>query len=354
MTVAGLASTAKGKAANQAQVAVARGNDLYAMTRQVLDTMGGIGKVIHPGESVFIKPNMVRLPWAKDVNPFVTGECTKPEIVIALAEECLRAGASKIIIGDGSQMPKFSWVHARTLDGSTNLVKEAKRLRARYKKPVQLACLEVDSPGWVDVPTDSPIGKISISTLVTEADRVISVPVMKTHRWARLSLSLKNFYGIVALRKYGWTEGIPADGVTGATTKWKLAPQYDRAQVHNKDSSPHGIARNYFAIAKAIRPDLAIIDGSIGVESNGPTLAHGGKTLNVKERLGSWLLLASTDLMAADATAARVMNHDAYFVDQVLAKGNGEGLGVTQEDSIEILGDRLTDLRMDWKPAFPP
>jgi len=111
-------------------VAAARGVDLYGMTREALQDIGGIGQVVHPGETVFIKPNMVTLPWAQSSNPFRIGECTKPEIIIAIAEECLRAGASEVVVGDGSQMPEMDWEYATTLDGGTNLVAEAERLSA--------------------------------------------------------------------------------------------------------------------------------------------------------------------------------------------------------------------------------
>ena len=104
-----------------AQVAAVRGTDLYAMTRDVMDGLGGIETVVHQGETVFIKPNMVTLPWAENSNRFAMGECTKPEIVVAVAEQCLEAGAAEVIIGDGSHAPVLNWEHAVTLDGSANL-----------------------------------------------------------------------------------------------------------------------------------------------------------------------------------------------------------------------------------------
>jgi uncharacterized protein (DUF362 family) len=91
-------------------VAAVRGADLAEMTRAALAALGGIQTIVHEGETVFVKPNMVTLPWsARDYNPFRLGECTKAEIVLAVAEECLRAGAREVIVGDGSQMPRFDW-----------------------------------------------------------------------------------------------------------------------------------------------------------------------------------------------------------------------------------------------------
>jgi hypothetical protein len=71
----------------------------------------------------------------------------------------------------------------------------------------------------------------------------------------------------------------------------------------------------------------------------------------MKDRFGSWLLLASTDPVAADATAARVVNHDVAYVDGILTMAHKQGLGVIGEESIEIVGEKLDDLRAEWSPA---
>ena len=316
-----------------AQVAAVRGTDLDAMTRDVLNGLGGIQTVVRQDETVFIKPNMVTLPWAGQGNSFAGGECTKPEIVVAVAEECLRAGASEVIIGDGSHQPTLNWERATTLDGSTNLVREAERLSTAYNRTVRTASLEVDSPDWVEVPSGTSLGVIAVSSLVAHADRVISIPVAKTHSWAQLTLSLKNFIGITPLERYGDIErGI-----------------YDRGVVLDH-SSTRAIAAIYLDIVQGVRPDLAIVDFSIGVEGNGPNLAHGGRTVDMRSRLGSWLLLASTDLVAADATAARVMSHDPAHVTQ-LEMGYERGLGEVREERIELVGERLDDLRVSWASA---
>jgi uncharacterized protein (DUF362 family) len=321
-----------------ARVAAIRGNDLDTMTREALEAVGGAQKIVNPGETVFIKPNMVTLPWAHlGRDPFVLGECAKPEIAIAVAEECLRAGAAEVIIGDGSQMPRFDWKYATTLDGSTNLAAEAQRLSSRYEGKVTLACLEVDTPEWIEVPTSISLGKVAISSLVTRADRVISIPVIKTHRWAGLTLSLKNFIGITPLKRYGW----------------KNAPNYDRVLLHKNDYTPEAFAQLYLDIVSAVKPDLAIIDGSIGMEGNGPSASEGGTPVDMRDRLGSWLLLASTDLVAADATAARVINHDVAYVERILTMAHGQGLGVIRQGAIEVVGERLDDLRVEWRPAEP-
>ena len=317
-----------------AKVAAVRGNNLDSMTRDALDTLGGIQKIISQDETVFIKPNFVTFPWAQYNNCFGIGECTKPELIIAVTEECLKAGAAEVIIGDGSQMYTFDWKYAKTFDGSTNLVQETERLGSKYPGKVTLACLETDSPAWAEVPSRTYLNKIAVSSLVTNADKVISIPVAKTHSWAQLTLSLKNFVGVTSLKRYAhWVNN----------SYWDRGKDFDH-------STPQAIGQIYLDVVNAVKPDLAIIDFSIGIEGDGPTTDSGGRTVNLRERLGSWLVLASTDLMAADATAARIMSHDVSKVKQ-LAMGFDMGFGEIRTDSIEIVGEKLDDLIVDWTPA---
>lgn len=317
----------------KSKVAAIPGDNLDFMTRDAIDALGGMQKIVSKGDTVFIKPNFVTFPWAQYNNCFHIGECTKPEIIIAVAEECLKAGAAEVIIGDGSHLPTFEWQYAITLDGSTNLVEEATRLTSEYDGKVTLACLENDSPGWIEVPSKTSLNKIAISSLVANADKVISIPVAKTHSWAQLTLALKNFIGITPLSRYAQL----------IDNTWWNRGTFDHR-------SPQAIAQVYLDIVESIKPDLSIIDFSIGLEGDGPTIDLGGNTVNMKERLGSWAIIASTDIMAADATAARMMSHDAGKIKQ-LTMGFDMGLGEIREQYIEILGEKLDSLRVPWKAA---
>lgn len=309
------------------------GANLDAMTRDAIDALGGMHSIVNKGETVFIKPNFVTIPWASSNDCFRAGECTKVEIILAVAEECIKAGASEVIIGEGSHWPTFDWKYAVTLDGSTNLVREATRLSSLYGSTITLACLETDSPSWTDVPSDTPLNKIAISSLVADADKVISIPVAKTHSWAQLTLATKNYLGTTPLSRYAQL----------VDNTWWNRGTFDH-------SSPETIAQVYLDIEKNIRTNLSIIDFSIGIEGNGPTRTWGGTTLDMKDRLGKWAVVASRDIMAADATAARIMEHDVNAISQ-LTMGFNMGLGEVREGSIEILGEKIENLRVPWKAA---
>ncbi len=317
------------------RVALIKGDDLRAMARDAIDAVGGMSSVVHDGETVFIKPNFVTIGWeSMGRDPFTLGECTKPEILTTVAEECLKAGASEVIIGDATQMPSWPWDKVMMLDQSTNMAAEAQRLTSAYKGKVTLACLDVDSLAWVEVPSQTDLHTIRISGYVANADRVISVPVMKTHQWAQLTLSMKCFIGTTPLEFYG----AKPDGTM------------PRQVLHGTDRS---IEQVFLDIVHSVTPDLAIIDGSIGVEGNGPSAGpQNGTTIDMKQRIGGWLMVASKDPAAADATAARVTGHDVAQIRQ-LNMALAQGIGEIRQEMIELVGEPFDNVRMQWVPATP-
>jgi len=324
-------SASPSPALGRVTVAAGRGRDLGLITRQALAALGGMEAIVSPGQTVFIKPNFLTAGLGRP-EPTLTGEITKVEVVVAVAEECLRAGAAEVIIGDGAQVRQFDWEELRTLDGSTHLAAEADRLNADYDGQVALACLNADSPEWDVLPAPrSRLEQIYVSSLAVRADRIISIPVLKTHRHAQLSLSLKNFMGVTPIARYGG--GSEARG---------------RSALHRAVGGPESC---FLDIVEALRPDLAVIDGSIGCEGYGPWVRPGeGRTVDLRERLGDWLVLASTDLVAADATAARILGYEPARVRHIRL-AHEAGLGQAAAEQIALVGPALDELRVEWQPA---
>ena len=79
-----------------ATVAAVKGNNLDSMTRDAIAAVGGMESIVNEGETVFIKPNFVSFNLAETRESFKNGECTKPEILLATADECLKAGATEV------------------------------------------------------------------------------------------------------------------------------------------------------------------------------------------------------------------------------------------------------------------
>ena len=309
------------------RVSAVLGHDLDAMVREALEPLGGMAAIVSEGDTVFIKPNFAAFSgWVPDNNTITNGQCTKPEIVLAVADECLKAGASKVIIGEAGQDLACRWEVGVTLDGRTDIVEGVSELNAKYGRKVSLEGLNNSTPRWVFVPSRTEFGQIAVSSLVIDADKVISVPVLKTHHGCAVTLSIKNFMGVTPI----WLYGSP------------------RMRLHECDM---GVDQCFLDVVKGIQPDLAIIDASIGAEGNAPGVGPGeGRTVDVADRLGAWLILAGTDLLAVDSTATRIIGHDPQYVKH-LREGFAQEMGEMREEYIELVGPSLADLRMDWEPS---
>ncbi len=310
-----------------AQVAAVRGTHLATMARDAMDAFGGAGAIVGSGETVFIKPNFGAFGMVK-YNPVQRGDSTKPEIVLAVAEECLKAGAAKVIIGDAGQARRYDWGQIYTLDGTTTMAAEAARLASRYSGKVVLACLNADSPCWTPVSSFNKLGKVYISSLITQADRVISLPVLKSHRWTHITGAMKNFVGATSTAHYGL--GI----------QWRFI-------LHGA-----GIEQSFLDIVAAVKPDFTLMDCSVCCEGNGPHVCPGywGETVDMRDRLGQWLVLAGRDLAAVDATAARVISHDVSTITHLQMAYN-QGIGQINADRIELVGATLSELQVPWEKA---
>ncbi|HEX2915426.1 MAG TPA: DUF362 domain-containing protein [Chloroflexia bacterium] len=152
---------------------------------------------------------------------------------------------------------------------------------------------------------------------IAEADLIVSMPKLKTHHWAGATLSMKNLYGIVPGLKYGWPKNT----------------------LHVT-----GIESNIVELYETIAPQIAIVDGIIGMEEDGPLF---GKTKNVGA------LIVGTDLVAVDATCARIMSLEP-IKDNVkhIWYADWLGLGVMNTDRINVVGVALNSVKQTFE--LPP
>ena len=147
--------------------------------------------------------------------------------------------------------------------------------------------------------------------MVMEADLVVSLPKMKTHHWAGITVSMKNLFGIVPGAIYGWPKNL---------LHWE------------------GIEDSILDINAALRvPRFNIVDGIVGMEGNGPIQG---------DVVDSGLLVLGADPVAVDATVARLMSIDPTRIDY-LARAN-VFLGNLDEEKIEQLGENPDALRRDF------
>lgn len=235
------------------------------------------------GKKVLLKPNLVEsLP-----GPQVT---TNPRLIGAAAAAFLEVGAASVAVGEGPG-------HQR----DTYLILEKTGLRAELKnRGVQFVDLNRDDPVRVPLRTRfTDLDFLWLPRTVLESDVVVSMPKVKTHHWAGVTLSLKNMFGVLPGLAYGWPKNI---------LHWK------------------GIERSILDVAATAPVHFVIADGVIAMEGNGPL--HGpARTLGY--------VVMADDPVAADFTCARLMGINPGAVPHLNAAAQFLGNG-TPERIIQL------------------
>ena len=243
------------------------------------------------GRAVLLKPNFVE--------PDPQGVINTHPAVVAAARECfLRLGAKTVIVAEGPG-------HERDTEG----IVETNGLR-HYLGPLadKFVDLNVDDVRLVRTGTRaSQVKELYLPRTVLEADFVVSMPKLKTHHWAGVTLSLKNMFGIVPGSCYGWPKN---------ALHWA------------------GLTRSILDINSTVRPDFAIVDGIVAMEGNGP-LQGDAKPCG--------LVVAGDDPVAVDATCARIMGLVPERIDYLAHAGLL--LGHLKRENVKQLGESLESVR---------
>jgi len=334
--------------------------ELYETAREAARVLG-ITRGALLGETVFIKPNFVGLGILDGFFP-ESGECAKPEVVAAVAEQCLEAGAARVMIGDGAQGVRWPWeslsfLPGNTVHGAANLAAAVSWLNQAFGDRVELLCLNaVDR--WRTIPSSSTDPLLQDGLRVAEsfydADHVISIPCLKSHQWAGLTASMKNLLGVTPLQGYQ-IMGEPSRGALHAAYAQTAAGGVEGAGIE-------GAYLDVFRWRKREgKQDFAILEGSIGLEGNGPHAwgdtplrdlpGAGGLTVDFsrRTRCGHYFFLSSQDFVALDTVAAKIARYDWEEL-KYLVMARNLGLGETQR--ILLRGASLDELTMtQWKRA---
>lgn len=277
----------------QSQIHIARASDYQANLVDVLERQYATFRERVPlkGKRVVLKPNLVEYHRDKVIN-------TNPRVVAAVIELCQREGATEVIVAEGPG----HWRNVEYLVSASGLGDVLRH----YKVP--FVDLNHDEP--VRLPNLGRLTKLEhlyMARTVVSAEVLISLPKLKTHHWAGATLSLKNLFGTLPGICYGWPKN----------------------ELHWR-----GIENSIIDIALTRTPDLAIVDGIVGMEGDGP--------LNgTPVPFGA--LIMGTDLLAVDATCCRLMQLDPAKVGY-LALGAHKRLGLLAEAAIEQVGEPIANL----------
>ena len=239
------------------------------------------------GKTVLLKANFVSSDSENVIN-------THPAVVAAARESFLRLDASKVTVADGP-----------ALERDTEAILESMRLREFIGSlRDNFVDLNADEVRRVTLNTHATkLKELSFPETLLAADFVVSMPKLKTHRWAGVTLSLKNMFGVVPGNCYGWPKNI---------LHWA------------------GIARSILDINSTVRPDFAIVDGIVGMEGNGP-IQGTPKPCGV--------LILGDDPVAVDSTCARIMGLDPQRIEHLSQASYL--LGHLQEAKIQQIGEAI-------------
>jgi uncharacterized protein (DUF362 family) len=242
------------------------------------------------GKNVLLKPNFVEPDPQNLIN-------THPAVVSAAFEAFLRLGAGSVMVAEGPG-------HERDTEGILETIRLRHFLGALDGKFVDLNLDEVERV--VLKTTASTLKQLYLPKTVLRADFLVSMPKLKTHHWAGVTLSLKNMFGIVPGNCYGWPKN---------ALHWA------------------GLTRSILDINGTVRPDFAIVDGIVGMEGNGP-LQGSPKP--------SGILVAGEDPVAVDATCTRIMGLAPERIDYLAHAGLL--IGHLKPEKIIQLGETISSV----------
>ncbi len=276
-------------AANSYDLVAVMGGEPEAMFRKAIAEMGGMSKFISRGDKVVVKPN---IGWDQ---PIEMGANTHPKLVAEIIKQCFEAGAKEVTVFDHTC---DNW---RKCYANSGIEEAAKAAGAKVVPADQESYYKT-----VSIPNGKSLKTTKIHQAIVDSDKWINVPVLKNHGGAQLTISMKNYMGIV----------------------------WDRGYFHANDLQQ--CIADVCTYAK--RPVLNIVDAYRLMKTSGP---RGKSEADVVLSKG---LFMSQDIVAVDTAAANFFNQVREMpLDKVAHIGKAQELklGTMDLDKLNIKRVRI-------------
>lgn len=254
------------------------GGEPEMMFRRAIAELGGINQFIKRGDKVCVKPN---IGWDQPVEMAAN---TNPKLVAEIVKQCFDAGAAEVTVFDNTC---DDW---RKCYANSGIEEAAKKAGAKvvpanqesYYKPVSLH-------------KGRSLKSAKIHQAIVDSDKWINVPILKNHGGAQLTISMKNYMGIV----------------------------WDRGYFHANDLQQ--CIADVCTYEK--KPILNVVDAYRLMKTSGPR----GRGLS--DVVLSKGLFLSQDIVAVDTAAANFFNQAREMpLEKVSHIGKGEELGIGTTD----------------------
>lgn len=293
--------------------------DTAGAVEEAIQLLGGIGKITAGKQRIMLKPNLV------GPDPRST---TKPAVIRALAELMISEGKEVSIAEGSAAAPGFNLTEEgmfytkdpALLDPMQQYVfDELGYTQLAEELEVPLINLHTGNMVTIKVPDPLVYDRITVNRALSEVDMLCSVPMMKTHVLATVTLGMKNLIGLYPGKAYCTV----------------------RSCVHNDASakgSP-GIAFEILDMVRACTPGLVVIDGSTAMEGNGPSDG---------ELVDAQLIIAGTHPLATDMVAADIMGFHPQEV-PLFTTAIRSGMRPSGLNDIEVRGAVPGKVRMAFR-----
>lgn len=282
-------------------VIVSKGKDPYETTRRALRHLQLPSL---KDRRILIKPNAARVALPG------SGVTTHPLVVSATIDHLREKGAKDISIGEGCLVG----VDAQAAFEQTGL----REISATKKIP--LIDLDRFDPMEKSIPDGTLLKKVKVSSALSQFNWIVSIPVMKTHMHTRVTLSIKNMKGLLWRREKVRLHQLRSDG--------RAKQEYKTLDL--------AISQ----MATILMPDLAIIDGTVGMEGMGPSY---GKPKAMRT------LVVSDHALSADAVASRLMGFNPESIPH-LKLCSEKGLGEIHLENLSVKPKNY----LQWESPFEP
>lgn len=266
-------------AATGAVVAEAEGLDHALVTRNAINALGGMKRFVKPGNTVVVKPNM---GWDRSAE-FAAN--TNPLVVRAVVEECLSAGAKKVKVFDRTCNDERRCYQN---SGIQSILAGLKGVEVKHPEEERYRKVTLNGQA---------LQEWELYGEAIAADVFINVPVLKHHGLSKLTIGMKNIMGIMG---------------------------GNRGSIHKN------IAVSLADVNAAFKTHLVVVDATRVLTAHGP---QGGDVRDVK-LLNK--VLASTDIVAADAYATKLFGLKPDDI-AVTVAAYKRGLGEMRLDKIKIV-----------------
>jgi len=254
---------------------------------KAISLIGGIRDIIKRGQLVLIKPNLAAPPADRE-----HAVVTLPEVSRAVADMVKDVGARAVIAESSAVGTDTEQI---MLDSGYYQLREIGYEVVNLKKEKEMIMLPI--------PKGKVFDKIQSWSLVKEADVIISVPKLKTHDQTEITCAIKNLKGL-------------------------------ESDAHKRKTHKLGVVKGVVDLFSVIKPSLTVVDAIICQEGLGPIY---GKPVEMD------LIMASRDLVAADAICGRIIGFEPREV-PITVEAADRGLGNMEAENIEVVGESISSV----------